>query len=380
MFQPCQKKTVRASDRLVDSIRPFLPDPFPDSFNFKDAAARTFGYKSFKAIGGRSRDDVIYDDRLTTNALKKRRAEQAKSLSAYAKEVGVVIPDPLAVINVWQPSASRPTRPVVTVDEGARLIRRGIERQTLILLAELQQAAKIYGQRVSPENIGAVIRCLDCVQKRHAVGPYLHAKSYQQICTEVALLATSLANQGLNKEDEIGQANAKLGIVLFERVCEEDDYPYAMVSLIEALRQGLGCQEDRERALNLSERVDEIAKGKFKGKDNANKWAYTDTVDRVFVNWHSRISFLREYAVLLHHADRVKEATVPLKEIVENGHKGNDKSLVVWAARHLLEIWDSGSLADEFTSEEIEHYKKLTSKLMLQELKSTYYTLISNNA
>ena len=371
MFHTLQKSANRVADRLPGLLHSVLSFPPPEAFHLKDATARTFGFDSFADIPKQGGYTSPRDEDLDGAALRKRRTLQAANFDRYAREIGVEIPDPLAFINSWQPSAKRPQRPVLPRGEADRLVRKGIKQKTLSLLADLQMKAAGPGHLIPSEEIGEVMLGLDCLETARLKGKQ-DVLGFQALCTEAGILATSLVNHGQYENDEIAKHNAALGVALLERLCEDDVYPYSMVSLIDAFTRGWGCKMDYTRALSLAEKVDDLAKKKERFYDN--------TVDGVFMLWGNRISFLREKAVLLVHGDRVKDAFAPLKEIVEHGHKGEDKGLVVWAARHLLDLQKRGDYAGEFTCDEMDLYLKLTSNLMLQEVKGTYYTTINSNA
>lgn len=361
MFHTKRKFLTRPANRLAELLS--STGPLPKSFNYLDATAKTFGYADRFAVPESLSSESVRDEGLTTAALKKRRLQQSERLSRYALEVGATLPDALALIDDWQPSAKRPQRRVVTSDHAKEMLRQGIETTGFNLVADLYHKAKFPTERIEKFDVEVVMSAMDCLQ----MDGEGKSRKYQLLCCDVGALAARLINQG-QSPDDINQHNAVQGVTLLDRLCEDDVYPFARVSLFQACMQGWGCTQDYKRARELIKLIDALSE--------REETIYRDTVDGVFMAWESRLDYLRRKVDVLYAHGEDLEVISTLKEVFSHGHKGKDEGLIIWAARHLLKFVEDGKFPDLFTEEEVANYQKGSANLMLDKnIKGTYYSV-----
>ena len=369
MFKTKSKFLTRPADRLSE-ILSSKGISLPKTFNFKDATARTFGYENRSAVPDELKDESPRDEELHTNsALNKRRTQQAEYLSNYALEIGVPLLDARILMDEWQPSAKHPKRSVVTKEEAEKRIRKGIINTGFNLVADLLHKAKNTSLRIEKFDVDFLMTTMDCMQindKYNGKGKD-KGKQYQMICCDVGMLAAAMINQdALNTV--IGSHNAVQGVVLLDRLCEENVYPFARVSLFQACQQGWGCTQDYKRARELITLIDKMCK--------RPEILYKDTVDGVFMHWESRFDYLTRKVDVLYACNEDETVISTLKEVFSHRYQDSDKGRGVWAARHLLRFAKEETYPHLFTEEEVAAYQKATANLMLDmDIKGTYYTV-----
>lgn len=361
MFHTKRKFLTRPADRLAELLS--TSGPLPKSFNYLDATAKTFGYADRFAVPESLSCETARDEDLTTAALEKRRIQQSERLSRYALEVGATLPDTRALVDSWQPSAKRPQRRVITSDHAKEMLRQGIEATGFDLVTTLYHKAKNSTECIEKFDVEVVMTAMDCLQ----MDGKGKSKKYQLLCCDVGALATVLINQGQSPGD-INQHNAVQGVTLLDRLCEDDVYPFARVSLFQACMQGWGCTQDYKRARELLKLIDALSERK--------ETLYQNTVDGVFMAWESRLDYLQRKVDVLYAHGEDTEVISTLKEVFTQGHKGNDKGRVIWAARHLLKFAEDGKYPYLFSGEEVANYQKGSANLMLdKDIKGTYYSV-----
>lgn len=227
----------RTAKRLREIIPMYASAQIPESFNFKDATAYTFGYDSLRALRANvkqaSEAEERWDEECTLPELTARRLAEANRLDEYAVSHGIQLENVKELIERWQPSAARPQAPALTKDMLAELRAAGVPLQAFCLLL----AYEITRDDPTQEDL----------ELFHQAIKSSEGLTKQVIPLYIGPLAVRLVNRGTTP-------GAKLGIALLEMLCETS-FIYPKVNLARALRNGWGVAPNLERAKSLCECV-----------------------------------------------------------------------------------------------------------------------------
>lgn len=229
------KLLVRASKRLVQVLNGVVPDGA--NFHFKNATAYVAGYRDWEELLRLGVDEQmaagelsVLDENCDPESLTRRRDYQAGRLSMFCKAHGFGLGNSsLALINAWRPSAGRPQEETEAFNDRDRLMEEGEADRCWEILHDVELHQRIPTQG----EVDTIIRGLRLFTDRTA----------EYVMTWIGPLATRLVNRQI-------EPAAGYGVRLLEALVA-NGFPYPVVSLARALRNGWGTPEDHPRAWSL---------------------------------------------------------------------------------------------------------------------------------
>lgn len=229
------KLLTRAAKRLPQILTGIVPDGV--DFHFKNATAYVAGYRDWQELLRLGIDESLgtselspLDEACDPETLTRRRQYQASRLVTFCEPLGIVPGDSsLALVDTWRPSAGRPQEQTETFNEQQRLLDEGEDARCLGIIRDVERSRRT----PSKVEIDIIIRGLRLFKGREA----------ELVMTFVGPLATRLVNQQV-------EPAAGYGVRLLEALVA-NGFPYPVVSLAKALRNGWGTPEDHPRAWSL---------------------------------------------------------------------------------------------------------------------------------
>lgn len=229
------KLLVRASKRLVQVLKGIVPNGA--NLHFKDATAYVAGYRDWDELLRLGVDEQmaagelsVLDENCDPESLTSRRDYQASRLSMFCEAHSFVLGNSaLALINAWRPSAGRPQEETEVFNDRDRLIEDGEADRCWQILHDVELHQRI----PTKDEVDTIIRGLRLFTDGTA----------EYVMTWIGPLATRLVNRQI-------EPAAGYGVRLLEALVA-NGFPYPVVSLARALRNGWGTPEDHPRALSL---------------------------------------------------------------------------------------------------------------------------------
>lgn len=229
------KLLVRASKRLARVLNDTVPDGV--NFHFKNATAYVAGYRDWEEFLRLGVDKSVpvgelsaLDEDCDPDTLERRREYQATRLSMFCALRGVVLGNTsLGLVSAWRPSAGRPQEETEAFNDRDRLIEEGEAERCFRILQDVERHQRI----PSEVEVDAVIRGLRLFRGMDA----------EYLMTYIGPLAARLVNRQT-------EPAAGYGVRLLEALVA-NKFPYPVVTLARALRNGWGTPEDHPRALSL---------------------------------------------------------------------------------------------------------------------------------
>lgn len=225
----------RASKRLVQILNGTISDSA--NFHFKNATAYVVGYRDWNEFLQLGVDENMeacdlseLDEDCDPETLARRRKYQAARLSEFCESYGIELNNTsLALIDIWRPSAGRPQEETEAFNDRGRLLEEGQAERCWFILEDVERHKRI----PTKVEVDMIIRGL-----RLFSGP-----AAEYLMTYIGPLATRLVNCQI-------EPAAGYGVRLLEALVA-NGFPYPVVSLARALRNGWGTPADHPRALSL---------------------------------------------------------------------------------------------------------------------------------
>lgn len=134
--------------RLKRIISEYYPSLETASLNFKDCTAVVFGFENYHSLSKKIADNnklevkprlSLYDEALSSTAIKTRRSLQTKRLIDYAKRIGLpgLAYKAAELIEHWKPSAERQQHTTYGTDELEAFARSGVHYKKYESLGKL---------------------------------------------------------------------------------------------------------------------------------------------------------------------------------------------------------------------------------------------------
>lgn len=229
------KLLVRASKRLVQILNDIVPDGV--DFHFKNATAYVAGYRDWEELLRLGVDEnmaigelSVLDEGCDPGTLTLRREYQAARLSRFCELYDVVLGNAsLALVNAWRPSAGRPQEETEAFNDRDRLMDEGEAERCWRILHDVERHHRIPAK----DEVETIIRGLRLFSGEAA----------EYVMTYIGPLAARLVNRQI-------EPAAGYGVRLLEALVA-NGFPYPVVSLARALRNGWGTPEDHPRAWSL---------------------------------------------------------------------------------------------------------------------------------